>query len=50
MTSRQVAGAGNNTGSSNYYFYVYIDNFLYCLELAPIHRREDITVADPIDS
>jgi hypothetical protein len=49
VTSRQAAGASNNTGLSNYY-YDYIGNFLYCLELAPIHRREDITVADPVDS
>jgi hypothetical protein len=50
MTSRQAAGAGNHTSSSNYYFYDYIGNFLYCLELTPIHRREDITIADPVDS
>jgi hypothetical protein len=50
VTSRQAAGANNNTGSSNYYFYDYIANFLYCLELTPIHRREDITVADLVDS
>jgi hypothetical protein len=50
VTSHQAAGVGNNTGLSNYYFYDYIGNFLYCLKLAPIHRREDIIVADPVDS
>jgi hypothetical protein len=48
--SRQAAGTGNNTGSSNNYFYDYIGNFLYCMELAPIHRWEDITVADLVNS
>jgi hypothetical protein len=28
VTSRQAVGVGNNTGSSNYYFYDYIGNFL----------------------
>jgi hypothetical protein len=50
MTSRQVAGTSNKMGSSNYYFYNYIGNFHYCLELMPIHRREDITVTNPVDS
>jgi hypothetical protein len=50
VTSHQATSTDNNTGSSNYYFYEYIGNFLYCLKLAPIHRREDIIVADPIDS
>jgi hypothetical protein len=50
VTSCQAAGVSNNTGLSNYYFYDYISNFLYCLELAPIHRLEDITIANPVDS
>jgi hypothetical protein len=50
VMSCQAAGADKNTGLSNYYFYDYIGNFLYCLKLVPIHRQEDITVIGPVDS
>jgi hypothetical protein len=49
LTSHQAAGARNNIGLNNCYFYGYIGNLFYCLEFVPTHIRESITIADPVN-